>query len=393
MPAIRMAFPVPPSRVWQGGFNYLLNLVRSLADFERDRLRPVVFLGSDASNEDHDLFHAATGVAPVVADCFSRQGRALRQLGTIILGVDRECSRHFSSTRVEAVFESARFFGRSLDLPAIAWFPDLQHRTLSQLFGTVAWWRRELGFRAQIAGGRHVLVSSEDARNDVERFFPGTGVRIQVLSFPALITEADLEPDPAATVAQYGIERPFILLPNHFWRHKNHALVIEALGKLRVANKSVSVIATGQPHDARQPALHASLLARADSLSVNDHFRSLGNIPRPHLVSLLRCCAALLNPSRCEGWSSTVEEAKAFGVPMVLSDLAVHREQADRKAAFFGVDDVDRLAVVLAEAVENASPTAGPRHLKVDLVHARRCFAARFADIVAELIAGRGSIR
>ena len=43
---------------------------------------------------------------------------------------------------------------------------------------------------------------------------------------------------------------------------------------------------------------------------------------------------ALLNPSHFEGWSTTVEEARALGVPMLLSDLDVHLEQAQGIARF-----------------------------------------------------------
>ena len=58
---------------------------------------------------------------------------------------------------------------------------------------------------------------------------------------------------------------------------------------------------------------------------------------------------ALLNPSRFEGWSTTVEEAKAVGTPMLLSDIAVHREQAPQ-ARFFAPDD----ALSLANEIEGA---------------------------------------
>jgi glycosyltransferase involved in cell wall biosynthesis len=76
---------------------------------------------------------------------------------------------------------------------------------------------------------------------------------------------------------------------------------------------------------------------------------------------------ALLNPSRFEGWSTTVEEAKAVGTPMLLSDIPVHREQAPN-ARFFGTED----AAALADAIE-ASP---PRSFAAIEATARRARAA-----------------
>jgi hypothetical protein len=63
----------------------------------------------------------------------------------------------------------------------------------------------------------------------------------------------------------------------------------------------------------------------------------------------MRGSIALINPSEFGGWSTTVEEAKAYGVPMLLSDLDVHREQAST-AQFFSVSDDLRLADLLEAA-------------------------------------------
>ena len=74
-----------------------------------------------------------------------------------------------------------------------------------------------------------------------------------------------------------------------------------------------------------------------------------------------RLCAAahddaLINPSRFEGWSTTVEEAKSFGVPMILSDIDVHREQTGGVARYFGTDDPEALANHLSDVSQAAQP-------------------------------------
>ena len=51
-----------------------------------------------------------------------------------------------------------------------------------------------------------------------------------------------------------------------------------------------------------------------------------------------------INPSFFEGWSTTVEEAKYRGKPILLSDLKVHREQAPAKGVFFDPNDPEDLA-------------------------------------------------
>jgi hypothetical protein len=56
----------------------------------------------------------------------------------------------------------------------------------------------------------------------------------------------------------------------------------------------------------------------------------------------MRTGSASLNPSRFEGWSTVVEEIKALGVPMILSDLRMHRERAGETARYFAPDDCPR---------------------------------------------------
>jgi glycosyltransferase involved in cell wall biosynthesis len=58
---------------------------------------------------------------------------------------------------------------------------------------------------------------------------------------------------------------------------------------------------------------------------------------------------ALINPSLFEGWSTTVEEARALGVPLILSDLAIHREQVGEIAHFFDRWSADSLAETLTK--------------------------------------------
>lgn len=52
-----------------------------------------------------------------------------------------------------------------------------------------------------------------------------------------------------------------------------------------------------------------------------------------------RQAVANINPSLFEGWSTTVEEAKAIGKPVALSGILVHREQNPGQARYFPAHD------------------------------------------------------
>jgi glycosyltransferase involved in cell wall biosynthesis len=90
--------------------------------------------------------------------------------------------------------------------------------------------------------------------------------------------------------------------------------------------------------------------AAIDSSGLSSNFILLGLIPYGDLAPLATASMALLNPSLFEGWSTTVEEALSWGVPLILSDLDVNREQAGEAAVFFDRHDAQALAGALASA-------------------------------------------
>lgn len=54
----------------------------------------------------------------------------------------------------------------------------------------------------------------------------------------------------------------------------------------------------------------------AKASGVDSNFRHLGLIPYNDVFALNAACDALMNPSKFEGWSTPVEEAKALGTPL-----------------------------------------------------------------------------
>ena len=105
---------------------------------------------------------------------------------------------------------------------------------------------------------------------------------------------------------------------------------------------------------------------------VESNFRYLGLIPYEDVLGLAATCRALINPSLFEGWSTPIEEAKALGAPLLLSDILIHREQAPH-AHFFDPNSPSTLAKALIDS-------ARPQHV------ARKPVAELLADQNARLV-------
>jgi len=379
--ARRLAFTYIPRQLWAGGYNYQSNLFAALDKFRPGEFTPVVFAGIG----DDDA-----GLAPLAAIPNVEVVRSPAFVGSsglaagLTLGVDWAAVAEFRSHRIDAVFESARFFGWRLPYPAAAWFPDFQHRALPQLFPIAARWRREVGFRIQIASGRTVMLSSESAHRDFRSYYRRAINEVCVVRFATQPSPTLLTADPDEVIAQYRLRRQYFYLPNQFYRHKNHQVVVDALASLAQRGFNVVVCASGSTEDQREQGYFDQVMDQVRSRGLDRHFLHLGMIPQSHVYALLRACTGLINPSRSEGWSTTVEEAKSFGVPMILSDLDVHREQA-ASASFFGTDDPEALAGHLMRLAQDAG---GPSVRSLVPGHDDRveAFAADFAGMIRRTI-------
>ena len=389
---IRVGFTLIGGGAGTGVYNYLLNLVRMLCVYEAQRVIPVLLFGSDAPEKDTAPFRAIAGAEVVFSPAMdgARKGVALARC--LMLGSETAQQRLFSEQRIDVLFENAQFFGWRTGRPVIGWIPDFQHRRLRHMFTLRGYWRRELGFRVQMATGRTIMLSSEDARRDCERFYPSTVGRTRAVRF-AVPAGLALAPDQArATADRYGLPQHFFFMPNQLSKHKNHLLVLDALALLRERGSSVVVVSSGKQLDERHPEYFSEVQARLKELGLQHELRFLGMIPYADLLALMQASIALLNPSLFEGWSTPVEEARSLGVPLVLSDLGVHREQAGTAAIYF-----DRHSpTALANALQHFEPLSDAARIERQLA-ARddadrrvRRFAADFATLACDCVDAAG---
>ena len=198
---IRVAFTLIDKSRWAGGYQYQINLFRIWREYGDPRILPVLFIGQDAAEGDIKPFRSLIDDRIVVSPVFNQKRKTRRLIDTLISGKDRSAETVFQQNRIDVVFGSAVYYGRSFGIPSIAWIPDVQHRQLPELFGSFAYWKRELGFRAQISGGMTLMVSSESAKRDCERFYPSVKGSICVVPFAVMIPEEALTEDPQEATA------------------------------------------------------------------------------------------------------------------------------------------------------------------------------------------------
>ncbi|KYG24598.1 hypothetical protein SE92_33735 [Bradyrhizobium sp. AT1] len=377
---IRLAFTLISRKAWAGGFNYQLNLFHALAKYCPGAIRPVVFAGEAHDAGELAIIQKVPNAETVCSAHFDRP--ALTSLMPTMFAQDRGAISSFRSHKIDAVWENARFFGWKSPYPTVAWIPDFQHRQLPKLFSNKARRRRELGFQLQVLSGRTIVLSSHSAERDCLAYYPRTKGRTAVVKFASEPSAELLKLDPVEVLRKYDLPRTYFYVPNQFWRHKNHRIVLDALALLaqRGVRPVVAASGGGDPHE---PEYLEQILREAADRGLAQQFRYLGMIPLGDVYALLRACAALINPSRFEGWSTTVEEAKSFDVPMILSDIDVHREQAEQRARYFGTDDAASLAALLQDFEQ---PVFVVRAINDQLGQRVREFAESFVSTIKQAV-------
>jgi glycosyltransferase involved in cell wall biosynthesis len=397
---LRVAFAYMDSGFWTAGANYLRNLfiaLKSLDPAERPEI--ALLLPHAASTTSYANLREFVDVdltmpdTPPPPDFWQRQViRARRQLGMwqepepLLVSYLR--SRHVSC--VFALFD----FGATPGIPLLSWIPDFQHVAMPEMFSSVEIADRTRRFAESLAAADRVVVSSHTVCSDLSLVAPEAIVKARVLSFVAQVSPNSYASDASQVCRIYSLPDKFVYLPNQFWRHKNHGVVLEALIHIRQTHPEITIVCTGNTNDYRHPLYFGEFLAKISECDLRNRLIILGMVPHEHLVQLMRQSLAVLQPSLFEGWSTTVEEAKSIGKRLILSDIPAHREQNPPRSVYFAPRDPQSLSECLIDAYRaNPGPDAELEALARAQLPARtrefgRSFIAIARDAIQTKLAG-----
>ena len=269
----------------------------------------------------------------------------------------------------------------------IPWLYDFQFMHLPEYWQPkhIQWAVKRYNMSCHYGDG--IFLSSHNAAKDLSVFAPWCKKQQHVLQFVSNPVDFMRLPSKKDILTRYGLPERYIHLPNQFWANKNHRVVINALALLKSKGQAVTIACSGKPFDGRQPKYFDELLRHCDTLGVASEFKVLGIVPYADLQGLMAHACAVLNPSRFEGWSTTVEEAKTLQRRLLLSDIAVHREQAPLLGKFFLPDDVECLAELLMESQELGSLPLVELDIRIDYEHRLKEFGQAFLKALEATLA------
>lgn len=344
---INVGFIGSVSKEWMGGLNYFKNLLFSLESLNEKELKVYVFVGEKTDIEIKNMFRK---YATVIEDSlFDRKSLKwfLMKVENKIFKTNYLLENTLKKNNIEIISHS--FITRFKNIKTINWIPDFQHIHLPQMFSKNEIEQRNRTFLQVIKESNIIIVSSYDSLNDLKKFAPGYEKKVKVLQF---VSQPDCKyyklnkNDEDRLREKFHIKESFFYMPNQFWKHKNHMIVLKALALLKKENINLHLVCTGYLGDYRNKSHIQDIKTFIDKHNLSHNVKLLGLVSYEDVFGLIKISQAVINTSLFEGWSSTVEECKSVGKGMILSDLNVHKEQYP-DASFYDRNNVESLKDIL----------------------------------------------
>ncbi|MFW8590316.1 glycosyltransferase [Glaciecola sp. 2405UD65-10] len=345
---IRLGIFFPSPKLWMGGANYYLRLVALLSEYSSS-IEVIVFMSRDIDGDFEELLLSMKNVELAYVE--STQQKLTDVLSAVLLGKDKVVSLLSEKHNIDVFYSNARFFGWNFKTPVLSWIPDLQHIYLPKMFSMLKKLKRNIGFLAQAKFSSGVVFSSYDAKNSFLKTYPTPEDKLFVIRFAVKVAKVP-EKDIEAVKEKYQLEDKYIFLPNQYWPHKNHEVVLRAIKFLRMkGEKPFQIVSTGSTESESFKKCQTFI---RDMDITSDEYKVLGLIPGSDVLALMAGSSFVLNPSLFEGWSSTVEEAKSLSKKMILSDIPIHREQEPKHGEFLFFDprNIESLATLICSTIK-----------------------------------------
>lgn len=156
-----------------------------------------------------------------------------------------------------------------------------------------------------------------------------------------------------------------LLFVSHYNYYRNFETLLRAVAivKQRLLSSRVRLMLTCELAPDKNPGSYQTAEASRllQELQIGEEVVQLGAIPYPQLHQLYRACDFYISPAYTETFAHPLVEAMASGLPIVASDLAVHREITNGAALFFEKFSPSDLAGKMIQLIESPALQADLR--------------------------------
>jgi glycosyltransferase involved in cell wall biosynthesis len=364
---------------WAGGLYYVLNLIKALGYLEdKQKPRLVVFF----NNETPLGLLSEINYPYLQLKNLDDLNLFMKIWFRLLLEITKKNYRLESAInpyQLNILYPATKYHHdlRGINCRILYWIYDFQHKFLPEYFSPQELAKRDKDFQEIVDNASDIVVSSYDSEKHFRQFYPDYNKKLTVLQFVSILNTSNNPPFELLS-KKYAVKRPYFLVCNQFWQHKNHKVVFEAIALAKKKAEPVFVVFTGNQSDPRHPGYFEELMKFAKDQGILDMVKFTGFISREEQISLMQHATAVIQPSLFEGWSTVIEDAKTLGSPIIASSISVHLEQLGSDGTYFEPENFEKLLNQMIELMRGIKP---PHVLEKGDVRFKR-FALKFLQLI-----------
>jgi len=318
---IRLAFVIHSNRTWLGGKNVILNLINLISSIPKfsSKIKILLFTDSKLKLKKLRLNKKIEIIESPELFKINLLCKIIDKISIILLSKTIYLEKILKKYNVDFLTHTTFVTGKNSVAKSIVWIPDFQYLYFPEFFSLKYKLLRKINTYIYNEHAFKILLSSKSALSDIKKICKIKNNKLIVSKFTFNVPKPKNLKKFSYLKKKYSIKKNFFYLPNQYWVHKNHKAVIEAVNIIKKkTNKNIIVYSSGSKNDYRVKNNFQNLFNLIKKYNLNKNYVYLGLIPYLDVMSLIYYSLAVINPSLFEGWSSTVEQAKACNKKIIF---------------------------------------------------------------------------
>ena len=345
---------------WLGGTSVIKNLINCINIHSKNEIEPILIIKKKLSQKEKKEFR---NIKLLKTNFFQNQKlytRIYNKFLILVFGKSKKYDDFFLKNKIDVLSHSnalsnSLFLGKKSSIKSLPFLADLQYLHYPQYFSFKNIILRKLNIIMCALHSTKIILSSFDVKKDLKKVSKIGFKRSVVHQFIFQSPKKNEILSKSFLKNKYKISTKFFYLPNQYRIHKNHIVVLKALKYLKKINKldNLLIISTGHSEDHRKINYFSEIKDFILKNNLEKNYRYLGIVPFNEVLSLIYHSVALIHPSKFEGRSSPVEQAKSIGKQIILSNINIHKEQNPKRGIYFSPNNFSKLSTIILKTWNN----------------------------------------
>ena len=345
---------------WLGGTNLIENFIECIRKFSKNEIQPVLIIRKSQNLNDLKGFK---NIKVIKTDIFDKGilQRIYYKIEILIFGKSKQIDNFFIKNNIYLISHSNAlaynfFTGNKSKIKCLSWIADFQYLHYPEFFKFKTRILRNFNIFLCSLHSPKILLSSYDSQKDLKSVSKKAHSKSAVSQFYFKSPKKKELFSLNSLKRKFHIGDKFFYLPNQYWAHKNHIVVLKALKYLKNENNNLKVISTGNKNDHRNSSYYDDINLFIEKNNLDLNYKYIGLVSYAEVLSLIYHSVALINPSKFEGRHSSLEQARSLGKQSILSNISIHKEQAVPNSYYFNIENFVQLSKIMNKLWKSYSP-------------------------------------